>query len=583
MVLNKCDTNDQSADIFTKSFTDEVKWKHACSLIHMGRSVKDPVAVPEEKKSKKKVASAAAAIACCCLPLFQRFREEARPRQEHYQSNSHFGKRKEVEEPIEEPCEEKSRSSNAHFGKDRSATPHSEKTPAPNYSYTSTAPAADDVPAWEKITRGNHMMGPQGVNIMASPREWGDVAKWFEETLRTRHPRHFRPEDFLIIRERLERHRERSGDMSEMKITIFEEYTEESLFLGEAGVCVHDDDTLCTTSCIVWLGIHTSLADGCKLHRLHVQGLEEETVNQLFTHPHKIGNSAVADHWPADDLADSAKFMSSEMSYLKALSTKILDEAAEAAGPGPRPANATPAGGGGPSTSSSSTRGGNQGNTPKRPPPDFSRPQAKPPPPEPGRRESAPPGTGPPPKTNPPKRPPPGAPNDKPSPAPPPQKVIEPENMPQDKSMSMNANVRWMENLLIYGAGEPWTNLEPIWHREDIDEAYKAGMCSFSIWWAQRIAFLCRMYHIWTDIRGIDRLYKPAKGDRRPLLQRVADESDEFERVCDDFRANEDVGQVFPTLAEMHVLTRMKGIGYQTETKELTGSRDPKFYQMFLN
>eukprot|EP00971_Amphidinium_carterae_P019647 387308-Amphidinium_carterae.1 len=54
MILNKCDTNDQSADIFTKSFTDETKWRHACSLIHIGRSVKDPVAVPEEKKSKKK-------------------------------------------------------------------------------------------------------------------------------------------------------------------------------------------------------------------------------------------------------------------------------------------------------------------------------------------------------------------------------------------------------------------------------------------------------------------------------------------------------------------------------------------------
>eukprot|EP00971_Amphidinium_carterae_P237863 4722305-Amphidinium_carterae.1 len=67
--------------------------------------------------------------------------------------------------------------------------------------------------------------------------------------------------------------------------------------------------------------------------------------------------------------------------------------------------------------------------------------------------------------------------------------------MPQDKSMSMNANVRYTENLLIYGTGEPWTGLEPIWHRDDIDDAYKAGMCSFSIWWAQRIAFLCRMYH----------------------------------------------------------------------------------------
>eukprot|EP00971_Amphidinium_carterae_P161545 3202869-Amphidinium_carterae.1 len=33
----------------------------------------------------------------------------------------------------------------------------------------------------------------------------------------------------------------------------------------------------------------------------------------------------------------------------------------------------------------------------------------------------------------------------------------------------------------------------------------------------------------------------------------------------------------------MHVLTRMKGIGYQAEAKELTGNRDPKFYQMFLN
>eukprot|EP00971_Amphidinium_carterae_P229641 4556598-Amphidinium_carterae.1 len=88
------------------------------------------------------------------------------------------------------------------------------------------------------------------------------------------------------------------------------------------------------------------------------------------------------------------------------------------------------------------------------------------------------------------------------------------------------------------------------------------------------------MYHVWTDIKGIDRLYKPQKDDRRPLLQRVADE---FERVCDDFRANEEVSQVFSTPAEVHVLTRMKGIGYQTEMKELTGSRDPKFYQMFLN
>eukprot|EP00971_Amphidinium_carterae_P196944 3908881-Amphidinium_carterae.1 len=73
-----------------------------------------------------------------------------------------------------------------------------------------------------EITNGNHMSGPQGVQAMASPKEWGDVAMWFEDTLRTRHPSHFRPEDFLIIRERLETHRERSGDLSEMKITVFE-------------------------------------------------------------------------------------------------------------------------------------------------------------------------------------------------------------------------------------------------------------------------------------------------------------------------------------------------------------------------
>eukprot|EP00971_Amphidinium_carterae_P139182 2758165-Amphidinium_carterae.1 len=72
MVLNKCDTADQSADIFTKSFTDEVKWKHACSLIHIGRSVKDPAAIPEEKKS-----------------------ERHRSAQEDHQRKAHFGKDKE--------------------------------------------------------------------------------------------------------------------------------------------------------------------------------------------------------------------------------------------------------------------------------------------------------------------------------------------------------------------------------------------------------------------------------------------------------------------------------------------------------
>eukprot|EP00971_Amphidinium_carterae_P225050 4464230-Amphidinium_carterae.1 len=88
------------------------------------------------------------------------------------------------------------------------------------------------------------------------------------------------------------------------------------------------------------------------------------------------------------------------------------------------------------------------------------------------------------------------------------------------------------------------------------------------------------MYHVWTDIKGIDRLYKPVKGDRRPLLQRVADE---YEKVCSDFRANDEVGQVFPTPAEAHILTRVKAVGYQTESRDLTGSKDPKFFQMFMN
>eukprot|EP00971_Amphidinium_carterae_P315509 6271254-Amphidinium_carterae.1 len=48
---------------------------------------------------------------------------------------------------------------------------------------------------------------------------------------------------------------------------------------------------------------------------------------QLFTHPDKIGNSSVADHWPADDLDHSAKFMTSEMSFLRDLRTMILADA----------------------------------------------------------------------------------------------------------------------------------------------------------------------------------------------------------------------------------------------------------------
>eukprot|EP00971_Amphidinium_carterae_P033109 651732-Amphidinium_carterae.2 len=129
--------------------------------------------------------------------------------------------------------------------------------------------------------------------------------------------------------------------------------------------------------------------------------------------------------------------------------------------------------------------------------------------------------------------------------------------MPYDRGFSMNAHAR-----------------------DDIEEGYEAGMCSFSIWWAQRIAFLCRLYHVWTDIKGIDRLYKPHKDDKRPLFMRVADE---FEKVCEHFRPNEEVGLIFPTMTEVHTLTRMKGVGHQTRLKSLTGSQDPKFYQMFLN
>eukprot|EP00971_Amphidinium_carterae_P082224 1626147-Amphidinium_carterae.1 len=92
--------------------------------------------------------------------------------------------------------------------------------PAPGYNYTpTTAPAADDQQAWDRITNGYQMSGPQGVNAMTSLKEWGQIATWYRDVLRTRHPSHFRPDDFLIIRERLEKHRERSGTLMEMKIT----------------------------------------------------------------------------------------------------------------------------------------------------------------------------------------------------------------------------------------------------------------------------------------------------------------------------------------------------------------------------
>eukprot|EP00971_Amphidinium_carterae_P140761 2789372-Amphidinium_carterae.1 len=74
------------------------------------------------------------------------------------------------------------------------------------------------------------MSGAQGVNVMASPREWGQIAAWYADVLRTSHPSHFRPDDFLIMRERLETHRDKSGNSAEMKITIFEEDTEGELF-----------------------------------------------------------------------------------------------------------------------------------------------------------------------------------------------------------------------------------------------------------------------------------------------------------------------------------------------------------------
>eukprot|EP00971_Amphidinium_carterae_P056112 1106535-Amphidinium_carterae.1 len=125
--------------------------------------------------------------------------------------------------------------------------------------------------------------------------------------------------------------------------------------------------------------------------------------------------------------------------------------------------------------------------------------------------------------------------------------------MPYDRSFSVNAHVRWLENFTVYGSGQPWTDLEPMWHRDDIDEAYKAGMYSFSIWWAQRAVFLCRMFHVWTDPGGITRLYKPGKDDKRPLFLRVADE---FERVSEHFKPNDEVGQIFPSATEMQALTR---------------------------
>eukprot|EP00971_Amphidinium_carterae_P168998 3347785-Amphidinium_carterae.2 len=85
MVLNKCDTNDQAADIFTESFTDELKWRRACSLIHFGRSVKDPVAVLSESRYRR------------CLLLALAFRSGFVS--DHL--GFHLGKKK-TKEPLEE-------------------------------------------------------------------------------------------------------------------------------------------------------------------------------------------------------------------------------------------------------------------------------------------------------------------------------------------------------------------------------------------------------------------------------------------------------------------------------------------------
>eukprot|EP00971_Amphidinium_carterae_P027148 535128-Amphidinium_carterae.1 len=92
----------------------------------------------------------------------------------------------------------------------------------------------------------------------------------------------------------------------------------------------------------------------------------------------------------------------------------------------------------------------------------------------------------------------------------------------------------------------------PLWHREDIDEAYAAGMCSYGIWWAQRATYICRMYHLFTDPTGPDRLYKPKEGEVTQLFLRVADE---YERVYKHFNANDEIGIMRPTATEMHVLT----------------------------
>eukprot|EP00971_Amphidinium_carterae_P313413 6228422-Amphidinium_carterae.1 len=70
---------------------------------------------------------------------------------------------------------------------------------------------------------------------------------------------------------------------------------------------------------------------------------------------------------------------------------------------------------------------------------------------------------------------------------------------------------------IVYGTRKPWETMPPIFHNDDIQEACKSGMCSVGIWWAQRAAFLCR---------------------RVP---------DKYEKVCEGFGVNDDVGYLSPT------------------------------------
>eukprot|EP00971_Amphidinium_carterae_P050952 1003202-Amphidinium_carterae.1 len=82
---------------------------------------------------------------------------------------------------------------------------------------------------------------------------------------------------------------------------------------------------------------------------------------QLFTHPDKLGASAVADYWPDEDLQESAKYMNREMHFLRSQREKLIKL---------EPARASPAGG--------------TQRQPKAPPADYARPDPKPAPPRPG-------------------------------------------------------------------------------------------------------------------------------------------------------------------------------------------------------